>query len=69
MLLGVVFNSFFNSQYKFTMELKTPTKGIYLEFSEYLDFINGVTISEKGSSSISIDFNELKEFLFPGFIN
>jgi hypothetical protein len=56
--LGFLINATWNNEYKFTLETKTPTKDTYLAFSEYLNFINGVTITDKSGASGSIAFNE-----------
>ena len=58
MSIGVYVNTYWNSEYNFTLETKTPTKDAYLGFSEYLGFINGISISDSSTQSINIEFNK-----------
>jgi hypothetical protein len=42
MVVGTVFNSYYNNEFKFTLELKTPHKSSYIEIYDYLDFVKRI---------------------------
>ncbi len=57
MIIGTIFNSYYNNEFKFSFELKTPDRDSYLEYYNYLYFINGIKLEslDKGNNPLNVN--------------
>jgi hypothetical protein len=59
-IIGTIFNSYYNNEFKFSFELKTPDRGSYLKYYNYLYFIDGIKLESLDNGSNPFNDNNAK---------